>query len=226
VKEAIARVLGFEAVLNMALGLAAGGSLRNPPDGPLGLNAFWRHATYSAALCQALARRVSVGPERPKLGMAYLAGLLHNFGFLLLGHLFLPEFFLLNRMVAANPETPITVLEKRMLGMGDAQNVLSMGHAEIGAWLMESWEMPGELIVSLREHHNPGYEGEYAVYARLVLISNRLLKRHEIGDAESEILPPSVLAGLGLSEEKALEILEEMMESVDGLDDMAKLLAA
>ncbi|OOZ41130.1 hypothetical protein BOW53_05225 [Solemya pervernicosa gill symbiont] len=224
-QEAIARVLGFEAVLNMALGLSAGGTLRNPPDGPLGLNAFWKHATYCAAACQMLAKMMPKG-KRPKLGMAYLTGLLHNFGFLMLGHIFMPEFFLLNKMVAANPETPITVLEKRMIGMGDAQNVLSMGHAEVGAWLMESWEMPEELIVSMREHHNADYTSEYAVYAQLILLANTLLKGHDIGDADSDEISPAILEALGLEEDQVIEAMVEFMENSSNLDDLASQLAA
>jgi len=225
-QDAIARVLGFEAVLNMALGLSAGGSLRNPPDGPLGLNAFWRHATYCAATCQMLVKMMPRGKSKPKLGMAYLSGLLHNFGFLMLGHLFMPEFFLLNKMVAANPDTPITVLEKRMIGMGDAQNVLSMGHAEIGAWLMESWEMPDELVVSMRQHHNPDYEGDNAVYAQLIVVANALLKGHDIGDAHSDELPQQVLKQLGLDGDEVIEAMNGLMESAGNLDELASRLAA
>ena len=158
IHDAITRVLGFDLVMNMALGLAMGRSFRNPKDGPLGLRAFWRHAVYSACLAQALAREV---PEdrRPEPGLAYLAGLLHNFGFLLLGHLFPPEFKLLNRLVAANPDKPVSALEKCVLGMGQAQDVLDMGHAGIGAWLMQAWQMPEEIVVTLREHHDPEYRG-------------------------------------------------------------------
>ena len=88
IEQAI-RVLGFETVLNMALGMAAGRGLRIPPDGPIGLHAFWRHAVYSAALCQGLA---SLAPRQLGLqpGLAWLAGLLHNLGYLLLGQRFKP----------------------------------------------------------------------------------------------------------------------------------------
>ena len=109
IHDAITRVLGFDMVMNMALGLATGKSFRNPCDGPLGLHAFWQHAVYSATLVQALAKRM-LPNARPQPGMAYLAGLLHNFGFLLLGHLFLPEFKLLNKLVIAHPESPADVL--------------------------------------------------------------------------------------------------------------------
>ncbi len=225
IQDAITRVLGYEMVMNLALGVCAGKSLRTPPDGPLGLNAFWRHATYSAALTQALAVLLP-RTARPKPGVAYLAGLLHNFGFLLIGHLFQPEFYLLNKLVAANPDTAITELEGRVLSMGQARDVLSMGHAQMGALLMQNWRMPEEIIVALREHHNAEYKGEHAVYAQLVLVADHLLKQHGIGDADPLPLPTALMSDIGLDADAAQAALENVLHSADELDGMSQLLAA
>ncbi|PWG74670.1 signal transduction protein, partial [Enterococcus hirae] len=89
-----------------AMGLAISKTFNGHTEGPLGIAAFWQHGVHSAALCQALAQRM---PKQLKIkpGLAYLGGLLHNFGFLLLGHIARAEFFLLNRVVEANPDVPI-----------------------------------------------------------------------------------------------------------------------
>jgi HD-like signal output (HDOD) protein len=52
VQEAISRVLGYDMVFNLALGLAVGRSFRIPDEGPLGLTRFWEHAVCSAILVQ------------------------------------------------------------------------------------------------------------------------------------------------------------------------------
>jgi HD-like signal output (HDOD) protein/prolyl-tRNA editing enzyme YbaK/EbsC (Cys-tRNA(Pro) deacylase) len=225
IKGAISRVLGFDVVMNMALGLAAGGSLRNPPDGPLGLRAFWKHATYTAALAQVLSKQV---PDQYEIkpGMAYLVGLLHNFGFLLLGHLFQPEFFLLNKMVAANPEASIVMLEKHALGMGHAQHVLGMGHAELGGWLMQSWKMPQEVIVTVKEHHNFAYGGEYEGYPALIAVINHVLGRHDIGDDRGESDLSTLCSRVGLDPLKVEEVVEALLEKREELDMMAEQFAA
>lgn len=224
IHDAITRVLGFDMVMNMALGLATGKSFRNPCEGPLGLHAFWRHAVYSATLVQALAKRMPPS-QRPQPGMVYLAGLLHNFGFLLLGHLFPPEFKLLNKLVAAHPESPVTALEKCVLGMGQAQNLLEMGHARIGSWLMQSWQMPTEIIITLQEHHNPAYAGDHAVYPHLVMIADHVLKGRDIGDAPDAELPPMSLDVAGLSADTVLEVVDQLFENCGALDSMARQLA-
>lgn len=224
IHDAITRVLGFDMVLNLALGLATGKSFHTPIEGPLGLHAFWQHAVYSATLVQALAKRMPPA-TRPQPGMVYLAGLLHNFGFLLLGHLFPPEFKILNQLVATNPEAPVTSLEKCVLGMGQAQNLLEMGHAQIGAWLMQSWHMPEEVVVSLLQHHNPAYSGDHAVFAHLVMVADHVLKGREIGDAPDASLPPFSLDLLGLSDEVVIETAEHVFKDCTALDLMAQQLA-
>jgi HD-like signal output (HDOD) protein len=185
-------------------------------DGPLGLNAFWRDATYSAALTQALCNMVP-REQRPRPGTAYLAGLLHNFGFLLLGHLFPKEFAVLHQAVKDEPDTSIVELEKRLIGAT---------HMEMGAWLMEAWNMPAEIIVVQQEHHNSAYDGLHANYVHVVALADRLLKGMDMGDAESDELPAELLASLNLNTDQVAKVLERTVESRDELDTMARQLVA
>lgn len=216
VRDAITRVLGFDMVMNMGLGIAIGKSLRVPPEGPLGMRAYWRHAIYTAALTERLA--TSLPREfRIRPGMAYLAGLLHDFGHMLLGHVFRPGFLLLNRFIAVNGEIPITDLETFVLGVR---------HDQIGSWLMRSWGMPEELLTAVRWHHHEEYWDQHALYSHLVLVADRLLKRQGIGDAPNGVLPQTVLEMLELSEEQAMVVLGYVMESCEALDTLVRQLAA
>jgi len=226
VHDAIHRVLGFDMVVNIAVGLATGRMFRNPADGPLGLDAFWRHATYTAAIVQELARRMPPR-KRPRLGLAYLSALLHNFGYLVLGHLFRSEFDMLNRLAAANPGTPIIDIERQVLGLGEARQVgPGMGHTELGAWLMKRWELPGELVATLSAHHDPDYRGPHANYVGLVLVADRLTRRLGLGDGDGEQLPPAVLECLGLQTAVVEAVFEAVLAGSEGLDAMARQLAA
>ncbi len=215
-QSAIARVLGFEFVLNLSLGLTIGKSLRIPPDGPLGLNAFWRHSVYAARLVELLARQLPA-KQRPPRGTAYLAGLIQNIGRLALGHAFQPEFFILNQFAQANPTMATSELEKHVLGVS---------HEQIGGWLMEAWGMPDELIVAVRHHHDEGYWDELAVYPQLVLVANRLLAIHGLSDMEKPELPAFTLDMLGLDESTVRLLAEQIIANSEELDDLAKRLVA
>ncbi len=216
VEMAIVRVLGFEMVLNLSLGISVGRSLKVPHDGPLGLKAFWVQAVMTAVLAEKLCLLIKA-PQRPQRGLVYLAGLLHNIGHLLLGHVFPPQFFVINRYVAANPDTAVSAIEHHVLGVT---------HEEIGSWLMQAWHMPEELTVSTRWHHEEEFTSPYAVYSNIVLIASRLLKRINIGDATSTQIPPAVLSLLNLQEIDVLNELSRLHEARSELEGLAVKLVA
>lgn len=210
-KDAIFRVLGYETVLHLSLGYALGRVFRLPENGPLGHEQFWRHSTFSAALCQQLAAAMP-RQLRPKPGLAYLAGLLHDIGFLVLHMLFKNEHTWLNKMITANPDRSILEMEQRLLGID---------HSELGYWLTHQWGLPEELCVTVQQHHNPAYDGPHAEYARLLNLSERLLKTHGMSDATSDELPAELLQVLGLEEEEVIEITDEVLQGGATLNEMA-----
>lgn len=212
IDTAIGNVLGFDKALHMALAFDTGHAFQVALKGPIGLQAIWRQSLFCAALTQDLAGKVAPASQ-PSAGMMYMAGLLHNIGFLLLGHLFKEEFDILNKNAGDNPKLPLLVLEERVLGIA---------HADIGVWLMREWSMPAELIVATFEHHNPNYRGQHFVYPNLILIANRLLKRHGIGDEADTLLPAPMLTKLGLDENIANAALEAVMENQAVIDNMVQ----
>ncbi len=216
VQEAISRVLGYDMVMNIALGLAATSTFTIPKKGPLGLESFWKHSIYSATLSQIIGKSLPKN-NQPQTGIMYLSGLLHNFGFLLLGHLFKDEFKKLNQAIINNPDEPVTRHEL---------NVLGVDHTEIGAWLMQAWNMPTEIITTIREHHNENYSGIDEQYANLTLIADRLLKTKECGDAENSELPTAMMKKYGLNEVQLMTCLENLIEGSTELDAIANTLAA
>lgn len=215
-QDAISHVLGFDLVLHLALGLSASRALRPPLDGPLGLRALWRHAAHCAGLAQALGTQLPTA-ARGTPGLLCLAGLLHDIGYAVLGHLFRPEFYLLNNAVAANPDIPVTLIEKRLLGVE---------HTQLGSWLLKAWEMPEEVVTAAQEHHDEYYSGVHARYANVVLLADHLLKRYQPSDA-ADIEPPAVvLTAVGLEAEQAMELTRKaLLQCSAGLDELARTMA-
>jgi len=215
-EQAIVRVLGMDFVLDIAFGLSLGKAFKNPKEGPLGLKAFWRHAVYCASLTQNLCNAIEF-TRRPPAGMGYLAGLMHNFGILLLGHLFPAQFERLNRAVEENPGRSLIELERETIGVS---------HTELGLWLMDAWDMPKEIVEAVTEHHNAAHCSDFSTFANLVYIANALLRRHGLGDAGSTAIPAQMLQRFGLNEELLEEALCSMLQDQEGLEFMAGKMAA
>jgi HD-like signal output (HDOD) protein/prolyl-tRNA editing enzyme YbaK/EbsC (Cys-tRNA(Pro) deacylase) len=211
VEDAIVRVLGFDLVINLALGLALGKTLSLPKDHPQHSTPYWQQSIYTAAVIEGLTRAMPRA-QRPEAGLTYLAGLLHNFGYLLLAHVFPPHFSLICRHLEVNPHLCHSYIEQHLLGISREQ---------IGAWLMRHWDMPEELSTALRFQHDPAYDGAYAEYPNLVCLAVRLLRSRNIGSGPDEDIPDALLERLGLSRAKAEDVVSKVLEAEVLLRELA-----
>ena len=213
IEDAVIRVLGFDLVLNLALGVAMGQVMSMPDNTPRGGTPFWLQSVSSAVLADQLVRASKI-EDRPKPGLIYLSGLLHNFGYLLLAHLFPAQFSTLSRYIEANPHLPYTMIE---------QQVLRLTREQIGAWLLESWSLPEEVCVGVRQQNDFNYDGPYAEYAKFVQITNRVLR--ELGYCDGPIEPVSEeeLATVGLTIESKNKVVESFLQNKDKLNELASI---
>lgn len=208
VKDAIVRVLGFDMVSNLAVGLALGRTTAQPDDRVAGFTPYWQQAVYCSTATDAIFRLLRPR-HRPRQGLVYLAGLLHNFGYLVMAHTFPPQFSRICRYIEANPGISHVAIEHHLLGLSREQ---------ISAWLIHCWNMPEELCVALRQQHAPEYRGEHAVYAHLVCMALRLLRQHGIGDAPPEPVPGELYRLYGLDREEVEEAVARVAASREVLD--------
>ncbi len=207
VHDAIVRVLGFDVVLNLALGLALGKSLSLPKDSPRGFTNYWHQAVYCATAVEALAGCIPA-KQRPEVGVAYLAGLLHNFGYLVMAEVFPPHFSSYCRYQEANRHVSYTVIERFLLGVTRDQ---------MASWLMKLWGMPEEVCAAVRFQNESDYEGDDSAYANLIFIATRLLRRFNIGNAPLESIPAEMFERLHLDPERAVQAVQHVMDAGDEL---------
>ncbi len=211
VHDAIVRVLGFDLVLNLALGLALGRTIKLPADRVQEITPFWQQAVYTSATIEGLVTAINPN-DRPSFGLSYLSGLLHNFGYLVLAEVFPPHFSNICRYMEVNPHVSHHAIEEHLIGVSREQ---------IAAWLMKMWNMPEEIYVGLRQQHNPDYKGDHAVYANLIYMTLRLLKDRGIGDGPMEDIPDDMYERLKLDPEKAELVVNHVIESADELEGLA-----
>lgn len=225
IKDAINIVLGFDRVSKLAMGIAAAKAFSISEDGPLGLKNFWQHALYSGVLSQALALM-----SDPELHLndkdAYLNGLLHNFGILLIGHLFPPEFKMLNKLRESEPDSSMQDIEQQVFGMGSAQQFIALGHGSMGAILLKMWGMPESTVKVAAMHQNFSYEGEYESEVKLVQLSNYLLAQYGIGDEPLDVDANELCLALGIDEDKAFALAELTVDQCRSLDGMTSQMVA
>lgn len=211
VHDAIVRVLGFDMVLNLALGLALGRSMNHQAMSQGQIKQYWRNAVCTAATVEGLVTSIA-REHRPGFGMSYLSGLLYNFGMFVTAEVFPPYFSNIERHCEVNPHVSRASVEQHLIGVSSCQ---------IASWLMQIWNMPEEIVVALRHQNNPLYRGEHCVYAKIIYVARQLLANHGFGGNYQD-LPAPLLEELHLDIETANITVENILESADDLYAIAE----
>ncbi len=202
IEDAIIRALGFDLVMSLAFGLALGKKFSLPAHLQQENIGHWKHSLYTATLVEGLVRLMPQN-TRPEPGLAYLAGLLHNFGYLLLAYLFPHYFGLLQERRLANPHCKPQEIEHDLLGLTSDDICVSLLHL---------WQMPAELTTAIAEQDNPDYAGQFANYTRLLQLASLLLAIRDDKPVD-DLLLNNLCLHLQLEPEQALQALERVVNA-------------
>jgi putative nucleotidyltransferase with HDIG domain len=150
--------------------------LRLVPKGAAHLDprVFWEHSLGCALVARKLARRIGYAdPEK-----AYLAGLLHDIGFIV-NMMFFPEQFQRALRRATRERVALGAMEQQIFGFD---------HCLVGESLAARWLLGNDLQEVIRRHH----ESDQAVIDRalvgVVAIADLLCRTSDLGYGYDELL--------------------------------------
>ena len=112
------------------------------------LQSLWSHNILTANLAKAIAKEES--RDQKVIDNSFIAGLLHDCGKLILASNFSEKY---REVIVNNYENtrPLWAAEEEVLGIT---------HAEVGAYLMELWGLPSNIIEAIAFHHHPSIYGD------------------------------------------------------------------
>ena len=195
-----AMLLGITRVKSVTMGIAVMSSLAKVHSGKLDTQGLWLHSLAVALALRAISRAMPPG-KRPDEGEIFLAGLLHDIGYMVLNHLDPQRSDELHTRLAAEQDRPSAEIEAE---------VLELNHAELGAELARHWALPDSVVSVLRYHHDP--DNEHAAssqpIAGMIKLAEKILPSFGIAErALSKITPEEWLA-LGIAPAKSDELVE------------------
>jgi HD-like signal output (HDOD) protein len=189
--------LGLERVRSMLFSLCMNEVI--PQDKwVIAPNAFWRHSLGCALITQRMAQKI----EYPEPEKAYLAGLLHDLGFLVNSVLYTEGFRDCLRR-AAEQHLPLHVIEEQVLGFS---------HCDTGPMLCQHWGLSKELVDAARCHHDVSLLSTAGPLACLVHLSDLLCRVCYLGYGYDEIM------GVDLGGDAAWEILVATYPALKNMD--------
>lgn len=152
-------VLGFETVKSLTLSISINDTVKNwKIHSDFDFRAYWRHSLDTALCARILAKNVNYKVP----GEAFVAGLIHDVGKMLIARYFSPEFAIIRNNTKSSVK-PIYEIESEVLGAD---------HAEIGGWLANRWNLPASIADAAACHHLPEHSQIDAQLAALVCLAN------------------------------------------------------
>jgi len=154
------------------------------------LNSLWEHSYATAACARVIARKLELMyPDR-----MFAMGLMHDIGKLAL--------LTVVGALSKNRSTSAEALDELLDGL----------HVEFGASLVESWDMPGEFVDAVANHHNLEHMDKYAASTRVVAMANLMVRK--IGkslkpDDGMDLVKSELGQQLWLTEDMMADILEQ-----------------
>lgn len=161
-------VLGFDALKDVALSVSLLNRFSSiPSNEKFDMSRFWEHSIACGIVSKMLAKK-----SAPKLkGEAFVAGLLHDIGKLIIIEYLKEEF-----------DEVLKILDEKNISFYLAEReVINIDHAEIGSWLAEKSNLPLTLIESIAFHHEPLKAETNQVLASIVYFSDFLVKKYKYG---------------------------------------------
>ena len=162
---------------------------------------YWNHCVA----CAELARWIAITQESCNANEAYVAGLLHDIGKVVLATKVSP--------IKIRDEKPDSLRRSRKsrLTMKAREKALGSSHAEVSYFLSENWLLPLSITNAVRYHHMPGLAESSKVLSCIVYLANVFCKMHRSELARKDSFDrgtQDALEVLGFSERTLCKILK------------------
>lgn len=190
-------LLGMRTIRNMAMAVSCFDVLdRELQCYAMRRGDMWRHAFCVGYAAQLLAKRTHYLATEE----AFVAGLMHDIGKVIVSLSFADDF---NRVleIAASNDLPFYLAEQQVLGFD---------HAEVGARVCENWKLPQQLVETIRYHHRPSLQSDWAPLTAIVHVADVLCLTLGIGigkDGLRYTLEDGVMERLKLTQDSVEEVM-------------------
>jgi HD-like signal output (HDOD) protein len=206
-------LLGFTRVKAVTMGIAFMSSLITKPAGKLDIQGFWLHSLAIALALRTLSLAMPRN-TRPLDDEIFLAGLLHNIGYMVLNHLDQKRSDELHTRISLEKDRPSVEIEAELL---------EMNHCELGAELAYLWNLPEAIVTVLRYHHDP--ENEHAAAGQplvsMVNIAEKVLAPFDIFEYGTVDISHDEWQALGIDPAKADKLIDQITKQAEEVKQTA-----
>lgn len=214
--ETVARavtLLGAAQIRDLVLATSTSQMFAKVTNDVIFIDDFWQHSIF----CGLAAKSLAMASGKVSSDFAFVAGLLHDVGQLVLFHEQPGQMRVALDMVA-DPRNAMAMYEAE-------QAVFGFDHMQLGGALLRAWHLPERLQECVEFHHRPRAAVQYPVEVALVHIANALgcyAAVRRVNDAAVPDIDPVCWTVTGLTP----DIIEATVDATHaGIADVKRLLA-
>jgi len=166
------------------------------------LKPLWNHSLACGQLCSILGRRM--GYPRPE--DISVAGLLHDIGRIIMAEYLKKEYESVLKLACG----------EGISGYQAERELLGVSHADIGYWLLNSWNLPAETVVPIGHHHQVKADSPYLLPTAIVHVSDVLVNAVGFQSHEGQRmtpLSPIAMDALHLSMGDLRELIQTLLDT-------------
>ena len=193
-----ARILGMNDIRSIALAAPVLDTEAGP--GAIDRKSLWVHMVGCGIVSGVIARRIGLKRD----GEYFAAGLLHDIGKLAVEQLYPQQF---RKMLALVEHESMFYRKAERMVFGDT-------HPGIGAYLLERWNLPEEIVDAVKNHHAPMEYSADATMTAVVHFADIITHMMHIGESGEHAVPklePAAEQKLGIT----LADLESLVPEID-----------
>lgn len=182
-------MLGFPMVKTIAMGVAV--FQNENGDAEFDRKAFWLHSLAVATASQFIAEKAKVDVQKDT---AFLAGLLHDLGKVVLDNYFEEEY-----------REVMQLVRSQEMWIGDAEKqVLQLNHCVAGFYLARKWQFPTQVVDVIHHHHHISACPEESQHlCAAVQAADHVCRKSGIGSGGDSLVLPldAEAADMGISQD-------------------------
>jgi HD-like signal output (HDOD) protein len=169
-------VVGTQQIRDLALATSVMTMFPRLPGDLVDPEAFWRHSVAAGVAARVLA----TCRREPNVERFFVAGILHDIGWLLL--------------CVKRPDAAREVLRRRQAEDSSRvqceRAILGFDHAAVGGALLEAWRLPAVLGEAVLCHHEPGQALRHPTEAAVLHIADIVAHALEADEPGEDAVPP------------------------------------
>ena len=204
--------LGFNQVRNLAMTASVASVFKSDERiGTYGRRQLWEHLLSVGIAARLVATRCGVREFED----AFLAGLLHDIGLIVL-----------DQHVHEHFEVIMTNLDATKSLPQNERDVLGFDHTTLGEAVAQTWKFPTSTIAAIRHHHDSHrFDGESAAVVRCVEIANAVCSVKGVTSVGVKLVRPPLEAfrAAGFAKEDIVVLATDLATEIDRHKDLFDL---